>query len=275
MDDEELEPRRGRKMSFLGAALWSLSVGFAASLLVAMTESFRPGAMADVVNITMCKVVAYSVFLFVMLRVYTPQASIRDVLAIRPVSPVASFFALAGGAALYPGLSFIDDAIYKRFPLGQEDTELLDQITQVTSLRERVILLVAFAFVIPVADEVFFNGVLFRGLRRGQAEGLAIVGVAALWAISRGDYRSVPTGLILGLFTTWLRGRSGSLVPGVLGHVAMNAVPLVPIALGKGDFDFGWKLAVGGVVSAAACAWAAGLVLRADDRAEEGRLLDT
>ena len=274
-EDERTEPRRGRPMSFIAATVWSLAVGFVASLLVATTESFRPGAASDLVNITACKVGRRTrSSSSVMLRYYSPNASIRDVLGVRSVSPVAAFFALAGGMALYPGLSLIDDAIYKRFPLGQEDTELLDRITQVTSLRERAILLVAFVIVIPLGDELFFNGVIFRGLRRGQAEGLAILGAAVLTAVARGDLRSIPTALVLSLFASWLRGRSGSLVPAVLAHVALNAVPLVPIALGKGEVEFGWRLAVGGMVVAGICAWAAGLVFRADDRAEEGRLLD-
>jgi membrane protease YdiL (CAAX protease family) len=128
--------------------------------------------------------------------------------------------------------------------------------------------------VIPLGDQLFFNGIVFRGLRRGQAEGLAVLGSAALYALSRGDLRSLPTGLVLGLFAAWLRGRSGSLVPAVLAHVALNAVPLVPIALGKGEIEFGPRVAVGGVIVAAFCAWGAGMVFRRDERAEEGRLLD-
>jgi hypothetical protein len=62
--------------------------------------------------------------------------------------------------------------------------------------------------------------------------------------------------------------------PALLAHVALNAVPLVPIALGKGEVEFGPRVAVGGVIAAAFCAWGAGMIFRGDERAERGRLLD-
>ena len=87
--------------------------------------------------------------------------------------------------------------------------------------------------VIPLCDELFFRGVIFRGLRRGRAEGAAILGSALLYALSREDLRSLPTGLVVGLFAAWLRGRSGSIIPAVLANAALNAVPLVPSCLEK------------------------------------------
>jgi membrane protease YdiL (CAAX protease family) len=271
-DFDELRP--ARRMTFLAAAAWTLSLGLAASVLVAGTESARPGAALDLVNLTACRVVAFSVFLFVMLRVYAPESPIRDVLAARPVSIRAAALALAVGAFLSPGLSIVDDAIYARFPLKAEENDLLEKLMSVTSRGERFVLFASFVLVIPLCEELFFRGVLFRALRRGRPEGLAVLGTALLYGLSRGDLRSLPSGLVLGLMTTWLRGRSGSLFPALLAHAALNAVPLVPMALGKAELTLGGRAAVGGVVAAGLCAWGAAMIFARDGRAEDGRLRD-
>jgi membrane protease YdiL (CAAX protease family) len=275
LGDDDLEPARAaRPMTFLAAAAWSIALGLGTSVILEITESARPGAAADLVNITICRVVSFSVFLFVMLRFYAPHSSIRDVLGVREVSPLAGALAIAVGALLYPGLSIIDDAIDKRFPLPAEESELLDQLMDVTSFRGRLILFASLVVVIPLCEELFFRGILFRGLRRGRAEGLAVLGSAVLYGLSRGDFRSLPTGLVLGLLTGWLRGRSGSLVPAVLAHAALNAAPLVPLVMGKGETTLGPRYAVAGVVAAGLCAWVTALLFARDARAEQSRLLD-
>ena len=242
-DDELDEPRPARRMTFLAAAAWSLGLGLVASVLAEITESARPGAAMDLVNLTACRVVASSIFLFAILRVYAPEASIRDMLGVRAVSPIATVLAAAVGALLYPGLSLLDDFIYTRFPLSAEETDFLEKLTNVTSRGERFALFASFALVLPICEELFFRGVLFRGLRRGRPEGIAVVGAALLFGLSRGDLRSFPTAFVLGLTTAWMRGRSGTIAPAMVAHVAMSAAPLVPIALGRGEVEVGggWR----------------------------------
>jgi membrane protease YdiL (CAAX protease family) len=272
--DDFDEPRPAPRMTFLAAAAWSLGLGIAASVLVLITEGARPGAASDLVNLTVCRLVACLLFLFVMLRIYAPNASIRDVLGLRSVSIIAGVLAAAVGALVSPGLSLIDDAIYARYPLPAEETDLLEKLMNVTSRGERFVLFASFVLVIPLCEELFYRGVLFRALRRGRPEGLAVLGTALLFALSRGDPRSLPTGLVLGLMTTWLRGRSGSLFPALLSHAALNAVPLVPLALGKGEVTIGGRVAVGSMVAAGVCAWLAALIFGRDATAEDARLRD-
>ncbi len=207
------EPQFARRMTFLGAAAWSLGLGLVAGVLMELTESARPGAGLDLVNLTACRVVATSAFLFAILRIYSPEASVRDMLGIRPVSVSGSLLAGVCGGLLYPGLTLIDDAIFKRYPLAAEELERLDKLTNVSTRGGRAVLFVAFALLIPVCDEIFFRGVIFRALRRGRAEGMAVLASALLSAIAQGDPRLMPTGLVLGLLVAWVRGKSGSIVP--------------------------------------------------------------
>ena len=110
-DDDDFEaPRTARRMTLLEAVAWSAALSIVTTVLVQITESARPGASLDLVNITVCTVVALSIFLFAMLRVYAPESSIRDVLGMRAVSPIAAGLAIAIGVLISPGLSLVDDA---------------------------------------------------------------------------------------------------------------------------------------------------------------------
>jgi membrane protease YdiL (CAAX protease family) len=95
-----------------------------------------------------------------------------------------------------------------------------------------------------------------------------------LYGLSHVDLRAVPTGLVVGLFAAWLRGRSGSIVPAVLASVAINGLPLVPILIGREELELGGRLAAGGAIGAGVCAWGIAWILARDGRAENARLMD-
>ncbi len=273
-DDEIASPHVSRPISFLAAAAWTIAIGLILPLAISITEGARPGAAVDSVNLTACIVLAYSVLVFGILRVYAPHASVRDVLGVRPASPVASLLAILAGAALIPALSVIDDFMAKRFPLAPEELERLEKMMTTTTIAQRVVLIVGFGVVVPLAEELFFRGALFSGLRRGRAEGIAVLVCAAFQALSHLDQRSLLTTLVVGLFASWLRGRSGSVVPSALAIVTYNAVQVMAEVMGKGDVTFGPRIAVGSAVAAAVFTWGAGMIFASDSRAERGRLLD-
>jgi membrane protease YdiL (CAAX protease family) len=269
------EPQASRPISFLGAAFWTFAIGFLVAIAVQVTNDARPGASDDLVNITACCVLAYSVLLFAMLRVYAPEVSVREVLGVRPVSPVGSILATIAGAATCVGMSVVDEAMSKRFPLSEEDAERIERLLKMSTVGERVVLIASVAVVIPLCEELFFRGALFGGLRRGRAEGMAVLASAAFFALSRFVQPSaVVSGFVLGLLAGWVRGRSGSLLPAVLANAAYSVVPLLPVAMGKPDYDVGPKGAVVGVVVAAVAAGLAGWIFGRDPRAERGRYLD-
>jgi membrane protease YdiL (CAAX protease family) len=73
----------------------------------------------------------------------------------------------------------------------------------------------------PVMEELFFRGLLpwlwERRWRRG-----ALAGPALIFALAHASLRALPSLLLLGLLLGWLRRRSGSLLPGMLLHAAVN-----------------------------------------------------
>lgn len=92
--------------------------------------------------------------------------------------------------------------------------------------------------VAPFAEEAMFRGWLFAGLA-GRIRNVAwvVVLTALAWAAvhtGQGFAKAaalLPAALVLG----WLRWKSGSLWPGVAGHVAMNAAGLAYMSLVAGD----------------------------------------
>ncbi|MCL4393335.1 MAG: CPBP family intramembrane metalloprotease [Chloroflexi bacterium] len=96
-----------------------------------------------------------------------------------------------------------------------------------------VLTLVAAAVIAPIAEELFFRGFLYGGLRKR-------VGVPAAMAVSTLLFTALHFTLdqfipifVLGLFLAWLYEKSGSLFPGIMLHSANNAISLILFALLK------------------------------------------
>ncbi len=90
-----------------------------------------------------------------------------------------------------------------------------------------VLTLIAAAVVAPIAEEIFFRGFMYGGLRKR-------IGVVAAMLVSTIFFTAlhltvelfVPI-FFLGLFLAWLYEYTGSLYPGMLLHAANNAISLI------------------------------------------------
>jgi membrane protease YdiL (CAAX protease family) len=79
----------------------------------------------------------------------------------------------------------------------------------------------------PVAEEIAFRGVLYRGLewRRGRAA--AYVGSALLFSIAHLDFQHALPLFALGLVLAWTVDRSRSIYPGMILHGTINLSSLL------------------------------------------------
>ncbi len=267
-----------RPISFVAGAGWAISATLLLDVAVAITEYARPGALRDLVSLTGCHVLTYSMIFFMMLRVYEPDADVRQVLALRP-APLAVFpLAAAIGAGVYPALSILDDLASKRFPPSPEEQELIGSLMASTTTFQRVALVMALVILMPTAEELFFRGILFGGLHRGRPAGLAILASAVYFAAARGGVRAFGSMILLGLVLAWLRQRAGSVLVSLTAHIAFFAVPVVPLVLGRdpmADQVYGTAWILGGIGAAALGAlltmWLAGHDRKMlEGRAEDG-----
>lgn len=270
-------------ITFLAAAGWTIGATFLQQIAVTATEALRPGAIADLVNQTVCRILTYSILSFVMLRIYAPEGSIRDTFGIRRVALVALPLAALLGAGLAPALSTLDTIVSKRFPLDQSEIEIINKLMETRTPAQRAGIALSSVVAFPLVHELFFRGLLFGGLRRARtADGLplgsaerVIVATSVYFAASQGDPRSLPLFLALGIVTGWLRALSGSILPAFVAHAAFFAVPVVPILRGgEGDDIYPRTWIIGGVTLSVAAAIACWLTLRHDPRSEEARADD-
>jgi membrane protease YdiL (CAAX protease family) len=85
------------------------------------------------------------------------------------------------------------------------------------------------AVLAPIAEEIFFRGLLFGGLRRR----LSTIPAAAISALVFGGLHAttgvtaVPPLIIFGFVLALLYEKTGSLVPGMIAHAINNSLALI------------------------------------------------
>ena len=88
--------------------------------------------------------------------------------------------------------------------------------------------MVVFAVIVtPFVEELLFRGVLFPVVARSLNAFWAVILVSGLFGLAHmvtygPDAYSIVQSLVAGLYLTWLRARTKSLVPSVAAHTALN-----------------------------------------------------
>jgi len=235
-------PPKTRPMTLTHAVLWVSGITLLFLWLGTLAISLRESAAQDVVVQFMCQVAAYSLGLFLILRVYGPDASIRQFLALRRTH--AGFYAVAlllGVARVLPA-NLLFELSHQLFPQLDRPTDVGMMFFE-ASARGRVLMGLAIVLAGPIVEEVLFRGALFGPLLRSHGRAVVVVGTAAIFALVHLDVHAMVPILAVGASLGYLRLLCGSLFPAVVMHAAFNAVPLVAMALSQepptpsGDFD--------------------------------------
>jgi membrane protease YdiL (CAAX protease family) len=237
-------------MSALGAALWATALSALEWVCVVVTDAVRPGAVSDVVNLTACEVLATSVVLFAVARIYAPRGSLRDAFGIRRVAPAHVLLAALAGAGMSPLLATLDDRIARRWPY--DDPAVTEAMEKLVAHSSPALLVGAGLVVMPIAQELFFRGALFTQLGRSLPRGAVVLATAVLSVFSL-EWHSMPSGLARGLLLGLVRADSGTVVAVIVGRLAFSAVDAVQLLRGhdrSADFVYpvAWVVA-GAVVS--------------------------
>jgi membrane protease YdiL (CAAX protease family) len=229
-------------LSLPTAALWATALWLLEHICFEITESARPGAITDIVNLSACVVLATSVIAFAMLRVHAPNDSVRATLGVRVVGPLRLLLSAVAGAGLCPALSTLDDLVAKRWPY--DDPAALESMQKLLASSSHVGLVICVFVIIPLAREVFFRGLLFGQLENppeplagaidpgSSGATTAFLATTLLFTVFSFDWRSMPSAFVLGLALGWLRLRTGSLVAPLVAHLAFWSVEGIPILRG-------------------------------------------
>ena len=240
-----------RPLSFLAAAFWTLLVAISFGVMIAIIDAAHPGAFVDVVTVAACKLLAYSVVLFGILRVHEPQSSIRHLLALRRPPALLVGLGAAVGAGLSPAAMWLDGIFAKRYPASPSELETYERIFDAPTIGKKAAVLVALVVVMPVCDELFFRGALFTPLKRGRRAEQVILATAAYDTLLSGaSPREIASMLATSLIIAWMRAVSGSVFPSVAARVAFFGVQVVPLVLAR-EPRFSGPAALGGLALSA------------------------
>jgi uncharacterized protein len=129
------------------------------------------------------------------------------------------------------GMGIINTLIVPLFTGAEFENPQIDAITGGLSLspRDLVLLLLLIAVVAPVAEELFFRGMLYPVLRRRWGPGWAIFLNAALFALVHFIPLLLPGLFYIGLVLAWVRERSGSVIPCIILHAIQNGLVVIGI----------------------------------------------
>jgi membrane protease YdiL (CAAX protease family) len=243
--------------------------------MISIIDAARPGAFVDVVTVATCKLLAYSVVLFALLRVHEPESSIRHLLALRRPPAVLVFLGALVGCGLSPAAMWLDGVFSKRFPPSQAELDAYERIFDAPTPGKKIALLLALVVVMPVCDELFFRGALFTPLKRGRRAESVILATAAYDTLLGGaSAREIASVLVTALAISWMRAVSGSVFPSVAARVVFFGVQVVPLVLAREPNVTGIVALIGVVLAGLSLAGIAAVGRRStlvrDARVEDG-----
>ncbi len=89
-----------------------------------------------------------------------------------------------------------------------------------------IVLAIALVVVAPVAEEIFFRGIVYNAWLREFGVWRAIIGSAALFALIHGSIFVIPAIFGLGIALALLYRRTGSLPASMAMHATFNGITL-------------------------------------------------
>ncbi|MEL0082477.1 MAG: CPBP family intramembrane glutamic endopeptidase [Gammaproteobacteria bacterium] len=216
-------------LPFLNMVVAMLMAGFAAAENSDFNQQlFYLNLRENGQYLTVASLVANGFIVWAVLRLIRLRGSVSwpRYLAIRPASATAWITALAGTLVLLVVSQWIGDWMQR--PLYPDF--LIEVYRSAQPLPLFWLVVVALS---PIAEEVYFRGFIFIGLRNSLlGVSGAIIVTALLWSIIHLQYDFYDKSLIFiwGLFLGWLRFRYNTLVLPVLMHCLVNLVTLWGLA---------------------------------------------
>jgi membrane protease YdiL (CAAX protease family) len=239
-------------MSFFAAAIWSVSAIAALDFFLALVVVAAGQATGlDLVSRVLCEAAAFLTTLLLLTLVHERERPLADVLGLRRTPIALWLLALLFGLALQGPVNLIAGVIYRRYPLPQEQIDLINQLFDVKALHLQVALVIAGGLLGPAVEELLFRGGIFRGLRRRHGAVATVLGISILFALAHREPRNFLPDLLGGLAMGYVRAVSGSIWPALALHAAFNtASAILTIAAGpEADVFTSWQNVAGAVVS--------------------------
>ena len=131
----------------------------------------------------------------------------------------------------FAGIAFINTQLLWRFtgePFENPQIEAITGGMRLTKM-DLFLLLLLVAIIAPVAEELFFRGMLYPLLRQRWGVVLAVVMSALIFGLVHLIPVLIPGLVFVGLLLGWVRQRSNSVVPGMIIHALQNGIVIFGI----------------------------------------------
>jgi membrane protease YdiL (CAAX protease family) len=114
-------------------------------------------------------------------------------------------------------------------PLGNPQLEFL--LTDEISISGVLIMLVFGGVIVPIAEEIFFRGLLYSWLRQTLKIWPAILISSALFGVLHGEISIAGATFVMGIILAWIYEKSTSLWPAISIHIINNSIKLLVLYL--------------------------------------------
>ena len=130
-------------------------------------------------------------------------------------------------AAIFPVSALFQQIQFSLFPPGQKTLELYEHQQELLFQGGSLwVILVVFAVMPGVCEEILFRGFLLAGIRGRLSTIKTAVVVGVIFGLYHIDFLKIPLVSALGILLAFICLRSGSILPAMLVHVANNAFAL-------------------------------------------------
>jgi membrane protease YdiL (CAAX protease family) len=164
-----------------------------------------------------------SVYMFGILRKRISWQSI----GLRETSKRWMLAAVILALAIIPIVGLIATVVQLIFGLPLENPQLPFLAPGEFSWSSAFGMLVAGGVIVPIAEEIFFRGLLYHWLRQFWPVWASMIISSAVFGILHGDVAVAVATFFMGLLLAWFYEKSKSLWPSITIHILNNGIKLV------------------------------------------------
>lgn len=213
---------------FLLVGLFQLFVALRASVRHETFVDAAQGLQHSALSLGVIQAAAFGLVLVFGVRFFGgADASLRETLSVRPIRFRLIVTALVAGFGLQLPLAELGNLMQLVAPMSKEQLDAQMELLTVRDAWSALALFFTVVIVAPLTEELFFRGLVMRGLRIRH-------GWAIAWAVSSGLFSlSHPSGaptivyaFVAGLLLGFIAMRARSIVASLAMHAGVNFVPI-------------------------------------------------
>ena len=148
-------------------------------------------------------------------------------LGIQPISRKWILISVTLGVLAIPISALITFTVQNLFNLPAENPQLPFLISDDLSPASMFMMVLLIGLIIPIAEELFFRGVLYAWLRQRFGLLVGLLASSAVFGIVHGNLIVASTAFVLGILLALVYEYSGSLWSSILMHAINNGVQLI------------------------------------------------